>query len=126
MCNDCNPAHQTNQMCKNTDSPICRRPQIVKSFTVCMHQQDGHTHAQRLCTQGEENEHQGRGEPISVWLWRAANLTEYCLPVRNFKTAILLSKQANSAFSTLTPVLKYLLLNRAVEFGKYDSDCVKI
>ena len=66
MCNNPNPAHQTNQICKNGDLPVCKHPQIVKSFTMCMHKQDGHTHAQRLCTQGEEDEHQGRGEPISV------------------------------------------------------------
>ena len=122
----CNPALQTNQICKNVDLPICRHPQIVKSFTVCMHQQDGHTHAQRLCTQGEEDEHQGRGEPIFVWLWRAADLTKSYLPIRNFKTAILLSKQVNSAFFLQTQVLEYLLFIRAVEFGKYDLDCVKI
>ena len=68
-----------------------------------MHQQDGHTHAQRLCTQEEEDEHQGRGEPISVWLWRAADLTESFLPVKNFKTAISLSKQANLAFFFADP-----------------------
>ena len=105
MCNDRNPTHQTNQIYKNADLPVCRCPQIVKSFTVCMHQQDGHTHAQRLCTQGEEDDYQGRGEPISVWLWRAADLTESCLPVRNFKTAILLSKQSNLAFFMQTQVL---------------------
>ena len=105
MCNDRNPAHQTNQICKNADLPICRRPQIVKSFTVCMHQQDGHTHAQRVCTQGEEDNHQGRGEPIFVWPWRVADLTKSYLPVKNFKMAILLSKQANLAFFTHTQVL---------------------
>ena len=110
----------------NADLPICRRPQIVKSFIVCMHQQDGHTHAHRVCTQGEEDDHQGRGEPISVWLWKAVDLTKSCLPVRNFKTAISLSKQANLAFFMQTQVLWYLFLIRAAKFGKYDSDCVKI
>ena len=82
-----------------------------------MHQQDGHTHAQILCTQGEEDDHQGRGEPICVWLWRVADLTKSYLPIKNLKMAILLSKQANLASFMQTQVLKYLLLIKAAEFG---------